>query len=185
MTFNWLPNVITGIRLVLLAPLVYLLINEEYRGALIVFFVAGVSDAIDGYLAKTYNWVSRLGAIMDPLADKALLGITYVLLCVNEQIPISLLVLVLLRDIVIIGGAYIYHRKLGPYRMTPSYLSKFNTFMQLLLVVCILTTLGVVNLPKLFLDVVMVLTYVTTVSSGFHYVWVWGRKYRQAIANKG
>ncbi|TQV77084.1 CDP-alcohol phosphatidyltransferase family protein [Aliikangiella marina] len=183
MNLSFLPNLITIIRIILLVPLSYLLVHEEYTTALIIFVVAGASDALDGFLAKHFSWVSRFGAILDPLADKALLVLTMAILTYNGVISWLLLTVVFARDISIVLGGYYYHYRLGPFEMQPSYLSKFNTFVQILLVSSYLISLGYRQLPGLYIDTLVLLTYFTTVSSGIHYVWVWGGKFKQAISD--
>ncbi|MBV1909115.1 MAG: CDP-alcohol phosphatidyltransferase family protein, partial [Kangiellaceae bacterium] len=86
MNWNQLPNVITLIRLLLLVPLAFYLSKADYRVSLVIFFIAGLSDALDGFLAKSFNWVSRFGSILDPIADKALLVLTMGLLTLNQKI---------------------------------------------------------------------------------------------------
>ncbi len=180
---NQLPNVITVFRVLLVGPLVYLLIHERYEIAFWVFFFAGVSDAIDGFLAKHFNWKSRFGAILDPLADKLLLVSTMLILTINGQLSWWLFSLVTLRDIVIVSGAMIYHKALGPYEMQPSRVSKANTFFQILLVVSILVSQGVYSLPHWYLLVLTIIVYCTTVISGLHYVVLWGGRYRRNKQN--
>jgi len=181
MNLSFLPNLITLIRVILLVPLSIFLLREEYTVALIIFVIAGFSDALDGYLAKHFSWTSRFGAILDPLADKALLVITMAILTYNQKLSWALLITVLIRDIYIVAGAYYYHYRLGPYEMHPSYLSKFNTFVQLLLVSCLLVNYGYNPLPDWFVNGLIILTYLTTISSGIHYGWVWGNKFKAEL----
>ena len=181
MNWSFLPNIITLLRVVLLVPLSLLLLDENYTYALILFIIAGFSDALDGFLAKHFCWVSRFGAILDPLADKALLVVTMTILVLNAQLSWALLIVVIVRDIFIVAGAYFYHYCLGPYEMQPSYLSKFNTFTQLLLVSSLLVSLGYLPLPENFIKTLVWLTYFTTISSGVHYGIVWGKKFNQQL----
>jgi len=181
LNWNQLPNVITSIRLLLLVPLSFYLSFEEYRIALVIFFIAGVSDALDGFLAKQFNWVSRFGSILDPIADKALLVLTMALLTFNQKISLTLFVLVALRDIYIVCGAYIYYRQIGPFDMQPSAISKLNTFVQILMVSGILVSLGYQTLPQIALQVFSVSVYITVVASTIHYTFVWGKKYKEAL----
>jgi cardiolipin synthase len=95
-----IPNIITVFRFLLVPPLVLLLLNHQYGAALIVFGVAGFSDALDGFLAKRYGWSSRMGALMDPLADKLLLVSSFVTLGWLGWIPLWLVALVILRDVI-------------------------------------------------------------------------------------
>ncbi len=178
LNWNQLPNVITSLRLLLLVPLAFYLTVQDYRMSLLIFFVAGVSDALDGFLAKRYNWVSRFGSILDPIADKALLVLTMALLTANQKISLVLFVLVALRDIYIVLGAYIFYKKIGPFNMQPSLISKLNTFVQILLVAAILVSLGYRALPQLAIQVFTYSVYFTVIASAIHYTLVWGRKFK-------
>ena len=176
---NWtqLPNIITSIRLLLLIPLSHYLIAENYQTALIIFFIAGTSDALDGFLAKRYDWVSRFGSILDPIADKALLVITMAILTFNQKISLLLFSCVAIRDIYIFAGAYFYYKQIGPFNMQPSLISKFNTFAQILMVTLILVSLGYMKVPEPIIPVLVILVYLTVITSTLHYSFVWGRKY--------
>lgn len=181
MNWHYLPNLITLLRVVLLIPLTYFLLIKSYHTAVILFFIAGFSDALDGFLAKYFSWVSRFGAIMDPLADKALLFVTMLILTIHGYINWWLFGLVVFRDVYIILGAYYYHKKIGPYEMQPSGLSKLNTFVQLLLVTSLLVSLSYLMIPNIYIQALIILTYLTTITSGIHYTWVWGRKFHQSV----
>jgi cardiolipin synthase len=181
MNWRFLPNLITLIRIFLLIPLTYFLLVKNYKVGVILFFIAGFSDALDGFLAKRFSWVSRFGAIMDPLADKALLIVTMFVLTLNGHLSWWLLGLVIFRDVYIVLGAYLYHKKIGPYEMQPSQLSKLNTFIQLLLVMLILVSMSYYEIPDLWINSLVILTYLTTITSGFHYTWVWGKRFKNAI----
>jgi len=165
---NWkiLPNVITGLRLLLLVPLAFYLANQQYKTAVWIFFIAGSSDALDGFLAKRFGWVSRIGSILDPVADKALLVLTMGILTLNQQISGLLFGLVAIRDIYILCGAYIYYKNIGPFDMQPSWLSKINTFCQILLVTCLLVSVSYFQLPEQLLNTLVYLVYLTVISSG-------------------
>ena len=178
MNWNQLPNVITLIRLLLLVPLAFYLSKADYRVSLVIFFIAGLSDALDGFLAKSFNWVSRFGSILDPIADKALLVLTMGLLTLNQKISDELFILVALRDIYIVVGAYIYYRQIGPFDMQPSIISKLNTFMQILLVTAILVSLGLKPLAPMAIEVFTLAVYFTVLASSIHYTYIWGRKYK-------
>jgi len=183
---NWkiLPNVITGLRLLLLIPLAFYLINQEYKTAVWIFFIAGSSDALDGFLAKRFGWVSRIGSILDPIADKALLVLTMGILTLNQHIAIALFSLVAIRDIYILTGATIYYRNIGPFDMQPSWLSKLNTFAQILLVTCLLVSVSYFQLPESLLSALVYLVYLTVIASGIHYTLAWWPKYSKALKNK-
>ncbi len=100
-----LPNLLTCLRLALVLPVAWLLLRQQYPQALWLFLLAGLSDALDGLLARRFGWTSRLGAWLDPIADKLLLVISYVCLTLNGLVPVWLTAVLLLRDLVIVGGA--------------------------------------------------------------------------------
>jgi cardiolipin synthase len=171
-----IPNLITIFRFLLVPPVVWLLLNDHFGMALIIFGVAGFSDALDGYLAKRNDWGSRLGALMDPLADKLLLVSSFVTLGWLGMIPLWLVALVVLRDLVIVAGAIVFHMRVERLEADPSIVSKLNTFTQILLVLAVIFSEGVRALPAPWLDILMVSVLVTTLWSGFDYVWTWGRR---------
>lgn len=170
----YLPNTITIARIALAPVLILLLKDEEYIAALVVFLIAGLSDGLDGYIAKHYNLVSRLGAILDPLADKILLVSAYIMLSMLGPIPFWLVLSVVFRDLLIVSGYLIYTSLIGSVQMRPSHLSKLNTFMQILLIVAILTQLAFSVFYPLFTEVLVFAVLATTVASGAHYLWAWG-----------
>ena len=171
-----IPNLITGFRFLLVPPVVMLLVNERFDMALILFGVAGLSDGLDGYLAKRNNWTSRLGELMDPLADKLLLVSCFVTLGWMGWIPLWLVALVVLRDLVIVGGAIVFHMRVERLEAAPSIISKLNTFAQILLVLAVIFSQGMHVLPVLWLDILIYSVLATTLWSGFDYVWTWGRR---------
>jgi cardiolipin synthase len=165
----------------LVVPVVLLLMSREFGLALVLFALAGISDGLDGYLAKRNHWASRLGSILDPLADKVLLISSYLVLGWLGEIPVWLVVVVLARDVVIVMGGLAYHYLIEQYDMNPTLLSKLNTLFQIILVLAVVFSLGLYRLPE---NLIVLLTYivtVTTVLSGANYVWVWGAR---AVSNK-
>ncbi len=184
MNLNQLPNIITSIRLILLIPLSFYLSQQDYQAALIIFFIAGFSDGLDGFLAKRFNWVSRFGSILDPIADKALLVLTMGILTLNDKISLQLFTLVTIRDIYIISGAYYYYKKIGPYDMEPSYISKLNTFVQIALVTLILVSLSYYSVADILINSLTIAVYLTVVLSGIHYTVVWGKKYKAELQSR-
>lgn len=168
-----LANAITAMRLALVPVLILLIKAEDYRTALVVFLIAGISDSLDGLIAKRFNQMSRLGAILDPAADKILLVSAYVMLTYVGQIPFWLMLIVAFRDLLIVGGYLLYTSLVRSVQMRPSYLSKLNTFMQITLVVAILAQqAGLFALAPL-VQALIYAVFATTVSSGVHYVWIW------------
>ena len=155
---------------------VYLLIQSAYLAAFILFLLAGVSDALDGYLAKRNNQTTELGAILDPLADKALLVGVYVTLGLQGNLPNWLVVLVVFRDVLIVGGVIILFLVRLKVQMQPLIISKINTATQIGLAAIVLAELGL-QLEIMGLVVVMIyLVGVTTVISGASYMVSWSRQ---------
>ena len=168
-----IPNLITAFRFLLVPPVVVALLNERLGTALILFFIAGLSDALDGYLAKRNNWTSRLGEMMDPLADKLLLVSAFVTLGWLDWLPMWLVALVILRDAVIVAGAITYHFQIEPLEAAPTWISKVNTTAQILLVLAVVLYQGMWVFPEIYLQVLIYTVLVTTVLSGLDYVWTW------------
>lgn len=173
---SFLPNLITGLRILLIPPFLWLLLQGQHGGALALFVLAGVSDGVDGYLAKHYGWRSRLGAVLDPLADKLLMLCACLALGWLGALPWWLVGMVLLRDGIIVAGALAYYRLFGACEMEPLRISKLNTVMQITLVLTVLLDLwhGVVS--PLLLDGLVWLVGALTLISGMAYVWIWSRR---------
>jgi len=167
-----LPNMVTLARIALVPVLILLLKSQDYTSGLVVFVIAGASDALDGYLAKRLNLQSRLGAILDPVADKLLLVSAYVMLAVLEHIPFWLVLVVVFRDMFIVGGYMLYTSHAGPVKMRPSILSKLNTFMQIALVAVILAQQAA-GITWPLAETLVYVVLATTVASGAHYTWSW------------
>lgn len=169
-----IPNLITFLRLLLVPPIVLYLLRDDYGVALILFIVAGLSDALDGFLAKHFGWTSRLGGLLDPLADKLLLVSCYLALTWQGLIPVWLTAVVIGRDVLIIAGATVYHMLVDRLEAAPSVISKLNTLSQLLLVVAVLFHYGARILPAEWLGILMYSVLATTLLSGADYIWTWG-----------
>lgn len=176
MNLSWIPNFLTIMRLVLVLPIGYLLVYQQYELALIIFFIAAFTDAIDGVIARKFGWQSRLGSILDPLADKAMLITAYVCLGWIALLPIWLVALVLIRDTVIIVGAVAYHVAFGKYSMEPSIISKANTFFQSLLALIVVFAQVYIPLEHYVVSPLVYIAAVTTIMSGFLYVKIWSRR---------
>jgi cardiolipin synthase len=172
-TLSQLPNLITLARIGLVPVLILFLKESNYLAALIVFVVAGLSDGVDGFIAKRYGYTTHFGAVLDPVADKLLLVSAYVMLTFLNHIPFWLMLLVAFRDVLIVGGYLAYTSHMGPVRMRPSLLSKFNTFMQIALVIVILFAQAAAVCWPRFITAVQIAVLLTTVASMGHYLWVW------------
>jgi cardiolipin synthase (CMP-forming) len=165
-----LPNLICLIRIALIGPIAAALHRGDMPMALLLFVAAGVSDALDGYLAKRFRWTSELGKVLDPLADKLLLITVFVEAAWLELIPWWLTAAVVARDVMIGLGALVYRLWFGPLRGRPTVLSKINTALQLgyLTLIMLHAAFGVP--AREMLDAAAALTLATTVLSGLHYV---------------
>lgn len=137
-----LPNAITVGRIFLVPLVVWLIIVGRMQAAFVVFVVAGVSDALDGYLAKRFGWQSELGAYLDPLADKALLVSIYVALGYFAHMPAWIVIAVVSRDLLIIGAVLLSVMLGRPVEVHPLPISKANTVGQIVLAALVLGNLG-------------------------------------------
>jgi cardiolipin synthase len=180
---RWIPNALTIFRCLLVAPVAWFIYQQQFFAALITFGVAGFTDGLDGFLARKFQWQSYIGAILDPIADKLLMTISYIMLTFISVLPVWLMVAVVLRDVVIVIGAYIFHKMHGPYTMKPSKAGKLSTFLQILLVLWILLEHAFTLQAEMITHVIIWITLFITVYSGLEYVAVWYRK-SQALASK-
>ncbi len=171
-----IPNLISILRIFLSIPVVWMLLEQQFGVALVLFLVAGISDGLDGFLAKRYGWQSQLGGLLDPLADKVLLVSSYLSLALIGVVPVWLVLLVILRDLVIVTGALVYHFRVTELEAEPSMISKTNTLAQIVLVLSVVLDRGLMPLPDLFISAMIWLVVLTTLASGINYVWVWSRR---------
>ncbi|PZF75408.1 CDP-alcohol phosphatidyltransferase family protein [Aestuariivirga litoralis] len=140
-----IPNLISVVRLLLVPLTVWLIISEAYGWAFLTFMAAGISDGVDGYLARRFDWRTRLGAYLDPLADKALLVSVFVTLGFLKLIPAWLVLLVVSRDALIVGAVLLSRLMDHPVHVHPLMVSKVNTVAQIMFAVAVL---GVAALGK-------------------------------------
>lgn len=132
------PNFITLARLLAVPLVIWLLTGDHYFEATVLFVAAGISDAVDGFLAKRFGWSSLLGAYLDPLADKALLVSVFVALGLKGALPAWLIITVVSRDVLIVGGIMLAYLLGNPMAVRPLIVSKLNTAAQLLLIAFVL-----------------------------------------------
>jgi cardiolipin synthase (CMP-forming) len=161
--------------------IIWLILNSRMTAAFWLVLAAALSDAADGAIAKHFNQTTELGAYLDPIADKTLLVCTFIAMGYQGYIPEWLVIAVVFRDFVIIGGALSFHVMTQSLIMEPIKISKVNTVAQLVLAVEILASEGLGFEFGVFRDVMIILVAVTTVVSGAVYVVVWSRK---AIADE-
>jgi cardiolipin synthase len=176
MSFRWLPNAISLLRIVLVAPILLFVLQGDYALALVLFVIAGGSDGIDGYLAVRFNWQTRIGALLDPVADKLLVTGLFITLAVMQLIPVWLAVIVIARDVIIFSGAVVYNYLIKPVEGEPTRISKLNTALQLLLLLFVLSRAGFDWPDQITITVLGAAVLVTVVISGVDYVWEWSRR---------
>lgn len=170
-----IPNLITIGRLFLVPLVVWLIIDNQPDLAFWVFVVAGISDAVDGFLARQFDLRSDLGTLLDPLADKALLVSIYVTLTYIEALPIWITILVVSRDVFIIGGVVLSWMLGEPMRVKPHWSSKINTVLQILLAAIVLGDLAFSFDLMLVRTSAVYLVGVLTVASAAVYLVDWVR----------
>jgi cardiolipin synthase len=179
-----LPNLISILRIVLVAPVVWALATQQFMLALLLFAVAGISDGLDGFLAKHFHWESRLGSILDPIADKLLLLASFATLSWLGLLPIWLLWLVVARDLIIISGGLAYHYYLGEFDLSPLWSSKINTTLQIALVLLVMIQQQWLQGLDKLVTIGIWLVVASVINSGTEYVVVWGTRAWKQIKNK-
>jgi cardiolipin synthase len=170
-----LPNLITIGRLVLVPLVIVMIIDTSWQAAFVIFVAAGISDAIDGFIAKRFDMKSELGAYLDPIADKALIVSIYITLAMVGAIPAWLVILVVARDLMIVSAVILSWLMDKPVEIAPFVISKLNTAAQLALAALILSTkaFGVDAGPALQLG--QLLVALLTVGSMTAYLAFWLR----------
>jgi cardiolipin synthase len=180
MSLRLLPNALTLFRMIAVGPIVYWLFTGQYRAAFILGVFAGISDLLDGYLARRFGWVTHFGGVLDPLTDKLLLVSTTLTLAWLGFLPWWLVILVVIRDLVIVSGGYYYHYRVVKITdAQPTNLSKWNTFLQILLIVLVMLGLAFPLWSGPWTDWLIYLVAITTVASGIQYVVIWSLKARK------
>jgi cardiolipin synthase (CMP-forming) len=164
-----LANLVTLGRLLIVVPLVWLIATDRMDAAFWLFIAAGVSDVVDGFIAKNFNARTELGAWLDPLADKALLAGIYLALAIGGGLPVWLAALVLARDLLIVVGVILIRRRNTVFRAVPLAIGKINTFAQILLAACAIADSGGWIELEAQVAVLIVLVATTTSLSGAGY----------------
>ena len=168
-----IPNLISLFRLLLVPVVIWALIDGHYSYALLGFFIAGVSDLLDGFLARKMKCLTTLGKYLDPLADKDLLVAVFVTLGLQGILPSWLVILVVFRDFLILSGALLATLFKSSLEIKPLFISKANTLMQLMLVGILLIELSLKKLYPTINEFLFILTAATTLLSGGSYVKKW------------
>jgi cardiolipin synthase (CMP-forming) len=164
-----LANLVTLGRLLMVVPLVWLIATERLEAAFWLFVAAGISDVVDGFIAKNFNAKTELGAILDPLADKALLDGIYLALAIVGWLPAWLALMVLGRDLLIVVGVVLIRRRDPVFRAMPLAIGKINTFAQILLAACAIADAGGWIDLEVQVAALVVLVATTTTLSGAGY----------------
>ncbi len=161
----------------LVPPTIWLILEAQYGTAFWVFVGAGVSDGLDGFIAKHFNSRTRLGALLDPIADKTLLVSVYLALGWAGALPKWIVILVVFRDIMIVGGFLLIQTTTAPKRFDPLYISKLNTLAQIALVGFVLARegIGFGSVAVRLEDFLAIAVGTTTVLSGVSYLVHWAR----------
>lgn len=173
MNLSFIPNLLTIARMIVVPPIVWLLLVGQFQWALALAVFAGVSDLLDGWLARRFAWQSRWGGIYDPLADKLLMMSGYLTLGWLGELPWWLIGLVIFRDLVIVGGGYIYYTRFEPFNAEPTQMSRFNTFCQIFLMWFVLVRLAGFPLPTEAQIGLVWLVGVMALVTLAQYVWIW------------
>jgi cardiolipin synthase (CMP-forming) len=169
-----IPNFITLGRVFLVPVIFWLLVSGRVQAAFWVFVVAGISDGVDGYLAKRFDWASELGAYLDPLADKLLVVSIFIAMGVRAELPSWLVIAVVSRDVLIVIAIILAWLFSVPVRIKPFAISKANTLAQLLLASTVLADvgfgLGLANLRWWMIWITAALTFASL--AAYMYAWL-------------
>lgn len=171
-----IPNIITTIRILLVAPIAVTLAHHQLPAAIALFGIAALSDAVDGFLAKRFGWQSDLGAVLDPAADKLLLATVFITLACLGLMPLWLMASAVARDAVIVLGALLYRWCFGTLKIRPSVVSKFNTLCQAAFILAVVGRAEFSIPPAWMVMVLGALVFVTVTVSGIDYVLIYGRR---------
>jgi cardiolipin synthase len=179
-----IPNLITIGRILLVPVVVWAIASGAMLTAFVLFLAAGISDGVDGYLAKRFNMSSELGAYLDPLADKTLIVSIYVTLGIAGNIPRWLVILVVSRDIMIIGAVMLSWLIGSPLKVKPLVVSKLNTAAQIVFACVLLGSLGFNVQTGSLIPILMGLVAVLTLGSVAAYVVEWVRHMNSVAAGQ-
>ncbi len=167
-----IPNLITTLRIILTPIFIIYLLNDQLISALVVFALCGLSDGLDGLLARVLKQKSALGAYLDPIADKLILASTFVVLAVRGLVPAWLSVTVISRDVLILLGVLVLMLYRMEVRIRPTIVSKVTTCLQFVTIIGVLAW-RFLELPQEVFTVLFRATGVATIASGLHYIHTW------------
>jgi len=181
---SYIPNAICILRIILVIPIIDFLWDKQYENALGLIAIAGISDFLDGFLAKRNNWRSNLGAALDPAADKILLVSVFVTLYFMDLIPFWLMATVLMRDFMILFGLALYYYFIEKPNPNPSFISKLNTNLQIFFVLFVIAGQIFSSNFDLLIQFTGSLVFLTSILSGMDYWISWSIKAKQIISAK-
>jgi cardiolipin synthase len=176
MSLSFLPNLLCVLRILLVYPVAQAILDARFDVVLWLFAIAAFTDALDGFLAKRFDWTSELGKYLDPAADKLLLVTVFICLSVADLVPWWLTAVVLLRDLVIVIGAGVYRVLFGSIRGQPTRQSKLNTFCQIVFCLSVVSE-AAFGWPGQPVQIALgALVFITTAVSGLDYVLIYSRR---------
>lgn len=173
MQFLYLPNLISVLRLFLVPVIIWMIVADELLGAFVVFLIAALTDALDGFLARQFHWQTELGAYLDPVADKALLMSVYATLGFFGHLPAWLAIVVISRDVLIIGAVLLSWLLGRSVAIHPLMVSKINTTVQISLAVLILAESGLQLGWAVLIQILIWTAGFTTALSAAVYLVIW------------
>lgn len=176
MSLRYIPNLLCVLRMLLVYPVAYWILQGRFPAVMGLFALAAFTDALDGFLAKRFGWTSELGKMLDPAADKLLLITVFVCLSVTGLAPWWLTALVILRDLVIVCGALTYRQLFGPVRGSPTAASKLNTLCQIVFCLAVVATAAYGWPGATAITALGALVLLTTAVSGIDYVLMYSRR---------
>ena len=174
-----LPNLLSLLRIFMVAPFLIAVIYDRHALALVIFVVAGFTDFLDGYLARRLQQKSVLGTFLDPLGDKLLGTVAFIALSVQGLLPAWLAVIVVAKDLYVALGAGILHYSGNLTVALPSFWGKFSTLLQIVTVALVLLGTFVAMAPVL-LDLLFVVTALVTTIACVHYIWSGTRVFKES-----
>ncbi len=168
-----IPNFLTLARLCLVPVVIVMITSHAWISAFSVFVIAGITDAVDGFIARHFNQRTELGAYLDPLADKALLASIYITLAIVSVIPVWLAIMVVARDVMILGAIILSQLLNNPMTIEPLKISKANTFAQIAFAAMMLGTLAFSISNPVIQDIMTISVAILTIGSMGAYLSLW------------
>jgi cardiolipin synthase len=184
MSLRHLPNLLCVLRIALVYPVAHWILQGRFADVMLLFALAASTDALDGFLAKRFGWTSKLGSLLDPLADKILLITVFLCLSLLGHVPWVLTGLVLLRDLVIVFGAITYKVLFGPVNGNPTIASKINTLAQIVYCLAVVASLAYQWPPEWAVIVLGAFVLFSTCVSGIDYTLIYVRRAQAVVRER-